>query len=167
MLYILAKGGQTVYSGRPRDLRQHLTDCHIICTENQIPIEVIIKLCANGLRDEAVIQMSAKTNEYMNNTNHKRLNRELKLQSNGIPIETKVFSLQEFMYLLMRALTVTVRHNWKLILIQYYIQLMAFIFLKMIFPFNIEGSDGCIDLYSNETYCVQTEQSLKSERMSI
>ncbi|CAG2104866.1 unnamed protein product, partial [Medioppia subpectinata] len=52
MLYILAKGGVAVYSGPPRGLRSHLDQCNIQCNENQISIEVLIKLSANGFSDE-------------------------------------------------------------------------------------------------------------------
>ncbi|CAG2111453.1 unnamed protein product, partial [Medioppia subpectinata] len=37
-----------LYSGVPQQLRQHLSDCHIECNENQVPIEVLIKLMFNS-----------------------------------------------------------------------------------------------------------------------
>ncbi|CAG2106150.1 unnamed protein product [Medioppia subpectinata] len=95
MLYILAKGGLTVYSGRPQSLRTFLTNCHIVLQENQIPIEVLMKICANGVNDRTVTELSNKTNEDMSEY-ISRLDRELKYYANGIPIETKVFSTQEF-----------------------------------------------------------------------
>ncbi|CAG2174198.1 unnamed protein product, partial [Oppiella nova] len=163
LLYILAKGGQTVYSGRPRDLKQHLTDCHIICTENQIPIEVIIKLCANGLRDEAVIELSAKTNEDMNNTYHKRVNNELILQSNGIPIETKSFSFAEFWYLLLRGLAYTLGHNWKFIAVHTICYTGLGFFIIFLFSYQLDRPSSCQPLASN--YCNQNAGALEEYKI--
>jgi len=60
MLYVLAKGGLNVYSGRPQHLRSHLNECNIYCNENQIPIEILMKLSANGANDENAIESSSK-----------------------------------------------------------------------------------------------------------
>ena len=65
LLYVLAKGGVCMFSGRPQQLRQNLTDCRIVCKENQIPIEVLLKIGANGFGDQSVIDLSNKTNQDM------------------------------------------------------------------------------------------------------
>ena len=63
LLYVMAKGGVCVYSGRPQHLRQHMNDCHITLRDNQIPIEVLLKVGANGYNDNSVIELSEKANE--------------------------------------------------------------------------------------------------------
>ena len=60
-LYVLAKGGVCMYSGQPQHLRQHMNDCHIIIRNNQIPIEILLKVGANGHTDQTVVELSEKT----------------------------------------------------------------------------------------------------------
>ena len=101
ILYVLAKGGTTVYSGRPEHLRRHMSDCDISIRENQIPIEVLMVLGANGSDDQKNIEMSDKTSEDLRRFD-KRLLNETKLYSNGIPLKSKAFSWPQVWYLLMR-----------------------------------------------------------------
>ena len=46
-----------------RILRQHLNECQIDCNENQIPIEVLIKLSFKGMSDKNVRQLMQTTNK--------------------------------------------------------------------------------------------------------
>ena len=55
-IYVLAKGGVCVYYGLPIGLRQHLTECNINCNENQIPIEVLLKICSEDKNNNQNIQ---------------------------------------------------------------------------------------------------------------
>ena len=60
-LYVLAKGGVCVYSRTPQHLPNHLSECNIICNENQEPIETLITIGAKGIEDNKVIEMKDKT----------------------------------------------------------------------------------------------------------
>jgi hypothetical protein len=62
-LYVLAKGGVCVYSGPAQDLNKHLRECDIICSEIQIPIEVLMKVASNGIKDDRVVKLVNKTSE--------------------------------------------------------------------------------------------------------
>ena len=79
-VYVLAKGGVCVYSGLPQNLRQHLNECRIDCNENQIPIEVLIKLSFKEMSDKNVRQLMQKTNDSQNieelKTKHKNLQKQ-------------------------------------------------------------------------------------------
>ena len=46
-LYVLSKGGHCVFTGRPNQLREHLTKCDIICPEDVLPIEMLLKISSN------------------------------------------------------------------------------------------------------------------------
>src|SRR5207249_1216231 len=97
-VYVLAKGGVCVYSGLPQNLRQHLNECRIECTENQIPIEVIIKLSFNGINDKSVRQLTEKyQNLNINTCNLTKSDRTLTNHS-------KTFKIIDFWYLLIRFL---------------------------------------------------------------
>ena len=62
-LYVLAKGGVCVYSGTPQQLPNHLEECNIICTENQVPIETLITIGAKGRDDRRIVLLENKTKE--------------------------------------------------------------------------------------------------------
>ena len=62
-IYVLAKGGVCVYSGPPSGLRQYLMNSEIEFNENQIPIEVLIKLSFKGIHNINVRKLSEKTEE--------------------------------------------------------------------------------------------------------
>ena len=60
-LYVLSKGGVNVYSGPPQSLRQHMNDCHIDCNDNEIPVEKLLKVCANNYEHSSIINMRDET----------------------------------------------------------------------------------------------------------
>ena len=60
-LYVLSKGGVNVYSGPPQSLLQHLHNCHIDCDENEIPIERLLKICANDYTHQSIIDLKEAT----------------------------------------------------------------------------------------------------------
>ena len=60
-LYVLSKGGVNVYSGPPQSLRQHMNDCHIDCNDNEIPVEKLLKVCANNIEHASIINMRDET----------------------------------------------------------------------------------------------------------
>ena len=60
-LYVLSKGGVNVYSGPPQSLPQHLNDCQINCKENEIPIEKLLKICANNCKHQSIIELKNAT----------------------------------------------------------------------------------------------------------
>ena len=62
-IYVLAKGGVCVYSGPPSDLREYLMDSEIEFNENQIPIEVLIKISFEGIHNINVKKLSEKTED--------------------------------------------------------------------------------------------------------
>ena len=106
-VYVLAKGGVCVYSGLPKNLRPYLNECRIDCNENQIPIEVLIKLSFKGMSDKNVRQLMQTTN---NSQNIKELNSELdKTQEflktkKGFKNKSKNFKIIDFWYLMIRFL---------------------------------------------------------------
>ena len=65
-LYVLAEGGVCVYSGTPQQLPNHLSECNIICTENQVPIETLITIGAKGRDDPRIVLLENRTKESFN-----------------------------------------------------------------------------------------------------
>ena len=48
-IYVLAKGGVSVYSDPPQDMILSLTECRLNCNEFDAPIEVLLKVSSMGL----------------------------------------------------------------------------------------------------------------------
>jgi len=48
-LYVMAKGGRCVFSGRPNQLKSHLLECGINCPDDVLPIEVLLKVSSKQL----------------------------------------------------------------------------------------------------------------------
>src|ERR1700712_4174044 len=156
LLYVLAKGGVTIFSGRPQHLRSHLNECQIVCGENQIPIEVLLKIGANGCSDESVIRLSEKTIQNLK-VSEERIGNEVRLYPNGIPIRSKSFSLQELWYLLLRMTISTLRYNWIQIVVQNLIYILSAAFFILYFDYDFERPSSCIPRVSNS--CDISEQS--------
>ena len=162
LLYVLAKGGVTVFSGRPQDLRHHLNKCDINCNENQIPIEVLMKISANGYTDESVVQLSARTNEEMDK-DEQDINDELILSPKGIPLRSKRFSIQELWYLWVRVITYTFRYNLIQICIQITLYWMSALFATIYWDFDFEKGDSCQPIIANS--CEQSTASLEHDKL--
>ena len=160
-LYVLAKGGVSIFSGRPQQLRNHLSECQITCSEHQIPIEILMKIGANGYTDQTVIRLSDKTNEKLKNFD-KRVNKELKLYPNGIPLKTKRFSFEELKHLSIRSLIYTLRYNWFFVSAFIAIEVISSVFLIIIFDMDLESADSCVDISGNVTTgCLRDGQKLQ------
>ena len=151
MLYVLAKGGVCVYFDSPENLRTHLNEFHINCRENQIPIEVLVKMAANGCSDQSVIELSENTSKEMLSFED-RLKIESNLCENGIPIRSKSFSLQQMYYLLIRIIVYTVRYNWIQICIQFIVFVIFGAFNIFIFDYDLDGPSGCVPKFANSCH---------------
>ena len=77
-LYVLSKGGVNVYSGPPQSLLEYMTDCHIDCNEDMIPIEALLKVCANDCNHPSIIDMQRMTQKVLPNL-EQRVSREMSL----------------------------------------------------------------------------------------
>ena len=74
-LYVLSIAGVNVYSGPPQSLLQYMTDCHIDCSEDMIPIETLLKVCANDCNHTSIIDMQRMTQKVLPNL-EERISRE-------------------------------------------------------------------------------------------
>ena len=158
----MAKGGVTMYSGSPQDLKRHLNKCDIICEENQIPIEILMKIGSNGCSDQTVIQLSQETNENLKQY-EEDFNNDLKISPKGIPIRSKSFSFQQFYYLLVRVITYTLRYNWFQIFIQILVYWMTALFLIIYYDFDLEKGNSCLPTIADS--CEQSDDSIKNDKL--
>jgi hypothetical protein len=148
MLYVLAKGGVCVYSGTPKYLTTYLRECDIICSEFQVPIEILLKIASNGIEDKKVMQLMDKTSEDKQKIINKCKN-EAKFFSNGIPFESKNFKLIDFWYLLSRSMTYTYISQWKSLITQMLFYIFYPLMIANMYNSNIGEPDGCFDFLDN------------------
>ena len=162
MLYVLAKGGVCVYSGRPQDLENHLNDCDIHCTEDQIPIEILLKIGLNGCDDQTVIALTKKTKEVMR-SDQRLASRQLKAFPNGIPLQSKSFSLEELWHLLIRTIICFIRHKWLQFIGECLVYLLMAFYATKHFDFDLDKPDSCIPKVSNS--CVITPEFITNTKL--
>ena len=166
MLYVLAKGGVTVFSGRPQRLRRHLNECQIFLDENQIPIEVLLKICARGYNDQKVLELSEKTNQSLDQYESRMVN-ELIHFPNGIPIRNKKFSFEELYHLFARTVIYIVKYNWVMIVGLMVASLSFSSLSRLMFDdMDMEAPDSCVSTTINDTNgCMRTPQSIQDTKL--
>ena len=54
-LYVPAMGGLCVYEGPPKGLKTYLIRADIVCNEEQVPIEVLIKICSKNQNEKIIL----------------------------------------------------------------------------------------------------------------
>ena len=165
-LYVLAKGGQTLFTGRPDNLAHFLRNCNITCNEDQVPIEVLLKYSCYGINDENVQKMIEMTQQIEEPLIESRTSEETVHYLDGIQRRSKRFLMKDFSTLLMRSLTHTYRQNWKLILLEFFLYICFAITLQHIYGTDIGRPTSCIDLEDNfNNTCAKTEEKLAEETL--
>ena len=139
-VYVLAKGGVCLYSGLPQNLRQHLNDCNIECNENQIPIEILIKLSYKGITDKNVQQLTIKRSMLQLDTNH------MIKTTNGLKSQFKTFRFSDFWYLLIRFLYRNYVSQLKSLIKTYILFGLSLMLIVTSLNEKIGKIDGCLDL---------------------
>ena len=161
----MSKGGHCVYSGSPQILPYYLYNFGINITEEQIPIEVLLKYSCNQFDDKYVQQMTEITKEIEMISINERKDNEIDLYGDGIKQFHKRFYLGDLWLLLKRGLTYNIRFYWKINLMQ----IIAFIgfglMLRILYNPNIGIPSGCIsfdDDFNNT--CIKTKEKLEEEK---
>ncbi|XP_054164189.1 uncharacterized protein LOC128961900 [Oppia nitens] len=160
-LYILAKGGISVYSGQASGIGKHLRECGVqYCPNRQIPLEVIMKIAGNNINDRQVLEMHRQTRQHQQRLQSAYTIRVAATTTTvtttttngangtGIPLTqtTRCFTCREFYYLLSRYLVYTGQYGWRVQLGVYNLLIgMAFV-TRLIFQVDLEASDSCVDV---------------------
>ena len=166
-IYVLAKGGVCVYSGPPTQLRKHLIECQIECNEDQVPIELLIKISFEGIYNSKVKILCEKAKEIIKESMFGF--NEMKIIKNGLNRSAKNFSLVDFWYVLLRLFHRNYISNFKI----FVLQLVSFVVMiassLLVIDENIYKSDGCIQLniVPNMTCAQQREEESLSSTNAI
>lgn len=158
-IYVLAKGGICLYSGVPNNLRQHFNECSIQCNENQVPIEILLKIASNYDKNQILSQKTVECNqefikEYLN---------ENMISIFGKRI-SKRFKIIDFYYLLLRTMLYTYKCQWISLLFQIIIFQLIALIMKSHFNSDMTEPDGCIELGFGGG-CNQTLKEIRDENL--
>ena len=162
-LYVLAKGGQCIYSGPPEHLTQHLFDSNIILNENQVPIETLITIGAKGMTDKKVIYLRNKTNEKLHQMINEKIN---ETKEKLIKQNKKSFLLKDVYILLQRTITEFYCYKWKHYLISSLMLIMTALMLSLTFNTKIGEHNDCISFseQNNESCLEQMDNNYMTEQ---
>ncbi len=161
-LFVLSKGGVCVYSGSPKDMKNHLNECQIFCTECQKPIEVIMKIACKEPDDNHVIKLSQKVSEEKETLLMRCFN-ETQLSLDGIQLRSRRFKFIDFWYLLLRTTTYTYKYYWELISGQFVVLVSIGFLLKYFFNPKIGKPNGCISFEDFNNTCDKTEDQISED----
>ena len=152
-LYILAKGGVCVYSGTPSTLPIHLSDCGIVCNENQVPIETLVTIGAKGQDDKQVMEMRRKTDSEVKQLIESRFN-QIKLKS--IIANNKVFKFKDIYLLLNRKIIEFYSYKYKFIVFSWFSLMASSLLLSTFLGGDAGGTDDCTALNAtNDKNCFE------------
>ena len=162
-LYVLAKEGICVYEGRPENLKNYLTGAEIPCRKNQVPIEILIKICSrsdtqNNETSQRLAQLMSRNRQSLES----RCCRE-GLLTHGIKQENMRFFFKHMWYLMMRSVVYSLRARLLTILFQFGLITGLGFILTQLFNENIGRPDGCIAMGANKT-CNESNTTLRDER---
>ena len=158
-VYVLAKGGVCVYSGFPKNLRQHLNECRIDCNENLIPIEVLLKVCSEEKTSENITQLIVGTNETLKQLNEICLKQNMQSVDENV-MQNKIFSLKDLNILFRRTLRHTFVANWRFFALQLFVFILLSVVMSVHYNLDMIEPKGCITI---EGGCKQTPKDVQNE----
>ena len=159
-LYVLSKDGNCLYFGKPNHLSTHLNECQIFCSQNEKPIETLLKLSAMGSRDKLNKQLIDK------NFNSYQISNDKQIGGNTSQTQTnsKSFQIKDIYYLLMRRIQINFIIQWKTLIIETVFHLLFVIIIRNAINENHFKIDGCFSSNSlNSSYNKQVKSCLEKE----
>ena len=144
-VYVLAKGGNCIYSGGPNGIAAHLRQNKRYLTENEVPIEHLLKLGSVEADEQQIDELIDKTKETLRLSVFKECQNQTKLSASGIKRESKSFSFSDLWYLLSRTMTQTYVRQWKSLLFQLLFYLSFALLTCKLFDEDIGKPDACFD----------------------
>jgi len=150
-LYVLAKGGVCVYSGPPKELSSHLSECGVFCTE--FAVEVLLKVASKDIDDQQLIQLATITSK-QRKTILEICQNEAKLSPNGVQFKSKGFKLTDLWYVLMRTMTYNYISQWKTFWTQFLFYILFAFSITRMFNSDIGKPNACFSfLFNPNTSC--------------
>ena len=143
-IYVLAKGGNCVFSGAPNLIRSHLFNNNIIIEEKDVPIEQLLKIASNESQ-EYFNEMIEKTKNKLKDEVLNVSKNQLKLSPGGLQSRRKSFSPSNVWHIMLRTMTVQYMRQWKSLLSQFLFYILLPICVINMFDDNISKPSGCFN----------------------
>ena len=157
--YVLAKGGHNVFWGPTIELKGFLNVYGILTSDaNRVPIETLVRLSAEGLRDIRLVNMNSFNTQVISN----RINliKNLLVHQN-FPNKNKKFCYKDVFIQIQREYTDIYRYRYKFYLTDIFITIMTTILLANTFGTDIGQYDDCLGLEAN-IGCQQRKQNMNN-----
>ncbi|XP_054152528.1 ATP-binding cassette sub-family G member 1-like [Oppia nitens] len=166
-IYVLAKGGHTIYDGSPQQMKHYLTDCGIDLNENEVPIEVMLKISSEGINSSNAIKLLEKVKQINENKNLDFFNHMKQLPNGCIQSTHKSFNFSDFWYIFERSLKLTFCRQSTKLLKQLLLFALINIFYGSVFNERISEVTGCLNDDTNQT-CIewQSDKSILTQSLN-
>ena len=146
-LYVLAKGGLNVFWGPTIDLREYLKVYGIMTFDaNRVPIETLVRLSAEGLRDIRVVNLGKDTKQ---NVNEFIELSEYNLINHYSHKTSKKFNYKDVIILIQFERTKVFRYKYKFYSLDAILTITTTILLANTFGTDIGKYDDCFGLMQN------------------
>ena len=163
-LYVLAKGGICIYEGPPRSLPAHLASANIVLNDDQVPIEVLIKISStSNFRDNGKAEFMSRIMSNKSLSIEDMCKREGQL-SNGISQQKMNFNMTcHLWYLMVRSILYTFWYRIWTILFQFALIVGLAVLLTKLFNEHIGEPAGCITPGAPKD-CDETNATLTADK---
>ena len=143
-VYVLAKGGNCVYSGKPENIQIYLQECDILCESKDVPIEILLGIASEEIADHKNINLKnliPKTKQNLEDENYRKI-RYMKI-INELQRNKKSFKLKDTFYLLSREIAKLKSQLWKIYLIQLIFYISFPVIVAFLFKEDMAQTSGC------------------------
>ncbi|OTF69686.1 hypothetical protein BLA29_005076, partial [Euroglyphus maynei] len=142
-VFVLAKGGVCIYSGRPEDMRNNLKQkINIEFEMEKPPIEKYLEIACKGIRNDLVRRLADST-LYEEHETIDSLVDNLKFQSNGIRQRRKQFEFGDLSLQLYRMFMITFVAEYRNFLMQFPFFFFMITITATFFDQNITHTEVC------------------------
>ena len=165
-VYVMAKGGHCVYSGTPYDIKPFLEECKIVCDENHVPIEQLLKVASIEEINHYKELMIVTTRETLKNQND-MIEKQMKVLQNGLQVVRKPFKVIDVCHLFSRSMAQIRAEQWKVIIAQLIFYIVFPIVITKMYKPDMGKASGCYELGQLGSCAKYVEEDDKLEQNQI
>ncbi|XP_054165107.1 ATP-binding cassette sub-family G member 1-like [Oppia nitens] len=164
-IYVLAKGGQAIYEGSPQQLKQTLIETNINCDDNEVPIELLLRIASDDTDNQSMDKLCLKQKLQQKSLNDRIISENMKpFQTNQL--KSKRFYIKDVLILLKRTMLYTYIANWQIFLIEAIFYQLFGVSLIALFNWQMIEPDGCLEMDISMTNgCNKTLSEIRNEAL--
>ncbi|KAH7644308.1 abc transporter-like protein 17 [Dermatophagoides farinae] len=156
-LYVLAKGGVCVYSGKPAEIQQNLP-LDSIHENRLLPIDRLMKYSCHNYKDSLVQDLSRSIDEKILAEDENMANDTVNV-IDGIPTQRNRFTLKSCWILILRYITFVRGYQWIFFAVFSYLCIFQGLLFIFMFDRQMIYTDGCFNPEDDlNTTCNRTQE---------